>query len=279
MKILQKTGDYNIIINQETDFQMNLGWEESLAQFEEEVLEDIINPIDNYETVRYVHSPYSGITVNTGDTQTDIWYDFKFIDSTSGYTNGTDYTLVGITVDENAKMLKQSTESFFRLEFFKTPLISGTTYEPPTRINRKLAFAKNLSLPIGEKYFYTPINDNIHVPVFMGSNYKNKENMYIFWFQDDTVLNDSVLSGNTFFMTSKFFNAKDGTIMDFTTTGLTIDQEVVEYRDMYYKVNINKNDYSYKIYRYTGGTTTETDRVGNISGGTINNAIKFYEKR
>ena len=113
----------------------------------------------------------------------------------------------------------------------------------------------------------------------MGSNYKNKENMYIFWFQDDTVLNDSVLSGNTFFMTSKFFNAKDGTIMDFTTTGLTIDQEVVEYRDMYYKVNINKNDYSYKIYRYTGGTTTETDRVGNISGGTINNAIKFYEKR
>ena len=275
MEILRKPGDYNIILNQENDFQTNLGWEEGMDIFEDEVLSTIINPIDNYETVRYIHKSYSGLTGNSGDTQCDIWYKFYFIDSNNTYTNGLDYNLVGIAPKDNANMIKTSTESYFRLEFFKTPLISGTTYEPPTRINRKLVFSKNLQLPIGEKFYYNTLRQNIHIPVFMGSNYRNKENMYLFWFQDDTVLSDSTLSGNTFFMTAKFLNANDGSIIDFTTTGLTSNQQIVEQRDMYYKIVIDKTDYSYKVYNYTGGTTTEN----NLVGRGMNNSIKFYEKR
>jgi hypothetical protein len=275
MEILRKSGDFNIILNQENDFQTNLGWEEGMDIFEDEVLSTIINPIDNYETVRYIHKSYSGLTGNSGDTQCDIWYKFYFIDSNNTYTNGLDYNLVGIEPKDNANMIKTSTESYFRLEFFKTPLISGTTYEPPTRINRKLVFSKNLQLPIGEKFYYNTLRQNIHIPVFMGSNYRNKENMYLFWFQDDTVLSDSTLSGNTFFMTAKFLNANDGSIIDFTTTGLTASQQIVEQRDMYYKIVIDKTDYSYKVYNYTGGTTTEN----NLVGRGMNNSIKFFEKR
>lgn len=270
MEILRKSGDYNIIVNQENDFYTNLGWQEGMDIFEEEVLTTIINPIDNYETVRYIHEPYSGLTENSDDTQCDIWYKFYFIDSGDTYTNGLDYSLVGIPPKDNARMLKTSTESYFRLEFFKTP-----NNEPPTRINRKLVFSKNLSLPLGEKFYYNPLRQNIHVPVFMGSNYRNKENMYLFWFQDDTVLSDSTLSGDTFFMTAKFMNAIDGSIYDFTTTGLTSGQEVVEYRDMYYKIVINKTNYTYKVYNYDGGATTEEDLIGK----GMDNAIKFYEKR
>jgi hypothetical protein len=270
MEILKKSGDYNIIVNQENDFQTNLGWEEGMDIFENEVLSTIINPINNYETVRYIHEPYDvdvdGVTVN----QCDIWYKFYFIDSGSTYTNGLDYSLVGIKPKDNAHLIKATTKSYFRLEFFKTP-----NNEPPTRINRKLVFSKNLSLPLGEKFYYNTLRQNIHIPVFMGSNYKNKENMYLFWFQDDTVLSDSTLSGNTFFMTAKFFNALDGTILDFTTTGLTVNQQIVEERDMYYKIDIDKTNYTYKVYNYTGGTTTELDIVGK----SMNNSIKFYEKR
>jgi hypothetical protein len=138
-----------------------------------------------------------------------------------------------------------------------------------------LVFSKNLSLPLGEKFYYNTLRQNISIPVFMGSNYRNKENMYLFWFQDDTVLSDSILSGNTFFMTAKFFNALDGSILDFTTSGLTVDQQIVEERDMYYKIDIDKTNYSYKVYQYSGGTTTED----NLVGKGMNNAIKFYEKR
>jgi hypothetical protein len=269
MEILKKSGDYNIVINQENDFLTNLGWQEGMDIFEEEVLDTIINPIDNYETVRYIHEPYSGLTSNSGDTQCDIWFKFYFIDSVGTYTNGLDYSLVGIAPKDNAKMLKTTTESYFRLEFFKTP-----NNEAPTRINRKLVFSKNLSLPLGEKFYYNPLRQNIHIPVFMGSNYRNKENMYLFWFQDDTVLSDSTLSGNTFYMTAKFLNATDGSVLDFTTRGLSAGQQLVEYRDMYYKIVINKTNYTYKVYDYDGGTTTESDLVGK----GINNAIKFYEK-
>jgi hypothetical protein len=270
MKILRKTGDYNIIVNQENDFQTNLGWEEGMDIFEEEILSTIINPIDNYETVRFIHESYSGLTGNSDDIQCDIWYKFYFTDSNGTYTNGLDYSLVGISPKDNALMTKVSSESFFRLEFFKTP-----NNEPPTRVNRKLVFSKNLSLPLGEKFYYNTLRQNIHIPVFMGSNYKNKENMYLFWFQDDTVLSDSTLSGNTFFMTAKFMNALDGSILDFTTTELTVDQQLVEERDMYYKINIDKTNYSYKVYQYSGETTTED----NLVGKGMNNAIKFYEKQ
>jgi hypothetical protein len=271
MKILRKDTDLNILLNTETDFQTNLGWEESLKEFETEVLNDIINPIENYETVRYIHKPY----LSDGVEQTDIWFYFYF---QSGGTYVQDYTPQGISSQENENMLKQATESFFRLEFYKTPgIISGTTLvcEPPTRQNRKLIFSKNLSLPLGEKMFYNPLNGFIHLPVFRGSNYSNKENMYFFWFQDESVLTETNLSGtttsNTFFMTAKFYNAKDGTILDFANDCYSTSHTIIEQNDMYYQVDINKRDYSYQVYFYNGVVKCE-------EVGLTNKPIMFFER-
>jgi len=271
MKILRKDTDLNILLNTETDFQTNLGWEENLKEFETEILSDIINPIENYETVRYIHKPY----LSDGVEQTDIWFYFYF---QSGGTYVQDYTPQGISSQENEHMLKQATESFFRLEFFKTPgTVSGTTLicEPPTRQNRKLIFAKNLSLPLGEKMFYNPLNGYIHLPVFRGSNYSNKENMYFFWFQDESVLTETNLSGtttgNTFFMTAKFYNAKEGTILDFTNDSYSTGHTITEQNDMYYQVDINKTDYSYQVYFYNGVVKCE-------EVGLTNKPIMFFER-
>jgi len=270
MEILRKDENQNLIINKEQDFLNDLGWQENMIQFEDEVLSTIINPIENYETVRYIHKPYDTTVSGLTFSQTDIWYNFYFVSGTS-YTQ--DYNIVGIDTHENAKMLKQATQSFFRLEFYKTPHISGTTYEPPTRVNRKLSFAKNLALPLGEKYFYTGnnINEDIFFPVFMGSNYRNKENMYLFWFQDESVLSETVLSGDTFWMTTKFFNANDGTIIDFVNRPIYSNVEINEANDMYYKLVIDRTDYSYQYFRYTG---TTGDRVGESI-----DSIKFYERK
>jgi hypothetical protein len=313
MKILRKDTDLNILLNTETDFQTNLGWEESLKEFETEILSDIINPIENYETVRYIHKPYT----SSGVTQTDIWFYFYF---QSGGTYVQDYTPQGISSQENENMLKQATESFFRLEFFKTPIknwnsdstykitelvtyngntytsllnsnknnnpltssgkwvlssLNSQVYEPPTRQNRKLIFAKNLSLPLGEKMFYNPLNGYIHLPVFRGSNYSNKENMYFFWFQDESVLTETNLSGtttgNTFFMTAKFYNAKDGSITDFTNDSYSTGHTITEQNDMYYQVDINKTDYSYQVYFYNGVVKCE-------EVGLTNKPIMFFER-
>lgn len=262
MNILKINSDLNLILNSEENFKTDLGWYENLSQLEEESLDKVINVSDNYETVRYIHKPYIS---NYGLYQTDIWFYFYFLSGGTSYDGGLDYSLVNITPEENSKLLRQSTESFFRLEFFKTP-----NNEPPSRINRQLVFAKNLSLPLGERVFYDKVNDNIYVPVFTGSNYRNKENMYLFWFQDDSVLEETTLTGNTFFMTAKFYNAKTGDILDFTTTGLTSTQEVNESRDMYYKVIIDKTDYTYDVYRYNGNQ-------GSKIGETVD-PIVFFQK-
>ena len=114
MKILTNTNDLNIVLNTEQDFKTDLGWQENLAQFEDEILKDIINPAQNYETVRYIHKPY---TSSLNVEQTDIWYQFYFLsgDTISGVTTPTyvqEYEAIGITTTENEFMLRQSTESF-----------------------------------------------------------------------------------------------------------------------------------------------------------------------
>jgi hypothetical protein len=264
MNILRNNSENNLIFNNESNFKFDLGWSENFKDFENETLEKVINPIENYETVRYIHKPYSGITTNPNDLQSDIWFYFYFL---SGGTYVQDYEATGLSLLENAKMLKQSTQSFFRLEFFKT-----TNNEPPERMNRRLVFAKNLTLPLGEQFYITKNDfyEKIFVPVFNGSNYKNTENMYFFWFNDDSSFNETSLTGTTFWMTAKYFNAKDGTILDFVNTCMGPTSEVVEYRDVYYKLEIDRSDFSYQIYNYTGTTGS---RVGIKS-----NPIIFYEK-
>lgn len=263
MEILRKNSDQNLIVNPNQMFKTDLGWTDNAEMMENEILYQIINPTENYETVRYVHSPYtSGLGVN----QTDIWFYFYFLDGTNSYTNGLDYNHAGITYQENAKMLKQSTESFFRLEFYKT-----SNDEAPTNLNRRLVFAKNLSLPLSEKQFYLTLNDYIFVPVFMGSNYRNKENMYFFWFSDDTAFDETNLTGNTFYMTAKFYNSKDGSVIDFTNKSLNSGTTVNEVNDLYFKVIIDRTDFSYQIFRFDGTIGTRI--------GESNDPIKFYERR
>jgi hypothetical protein len=272
MKILVKDNDQTILLPISHQFKTDLGWTENAQQMEQEILYDIINPSENYETIRYSHSPY----VVTGSTvpfeQNDIWYNFYFLNNSGNYVQN--YEQVGITSNENAKMLKQSTESFFRLEFYKT-----NNDESPNQTNRRLVFSKNLSLPLGEKVFFIglpsghtqPLNDFVYVPVFTGSNYRNSENMYFFWFADDTPFIETNITGNTFYMTAKYYNAKDGSIIDFVNKTKSISEEIIEEEDVYYKVIINRVDYSYIIYKYEGV-------LGN-RGGTISNPINFYERR
>ena len=258
MKILKNGSDLNITLNPIQNSNIDLGWEENFKDYEDDVLRQIINPIENYETVRFTHKEYP-MPLYTSQSQCDIWYSFKFY---SGGTYNQDYQSVGITLSENSKMLKQSTESFFSLEFYKTP-----NNDLPNRTNRRLVMTRNLSLPLGERYFNTTIKDHIYIPIFTGSNFRNKENMFLFWFKDDSAFNETNLTGTTFWMTSKFYNAKDGSIMDFVTSDLG-SSDVDETNNMYYKVVIDRTNCTYQVFK-----------MNNTSIGRSGNPIMFFEKK
>ena len=59
MKILYKNIDQSLLFNTETEFRTNAGWEENFLVYQDQILKSIINPIENYETVRYIHEPYN----------------------------------------------------------------------------------------------------------------------------------------------------------------------------------------------------------------------------
>lgn len=276
MKILAKNNDQSIVISSNQMFKTDLGWTENAEQMEQEILYEIINPTENYETVRYIHSEYNQTSTISGTTfsQTDIWYNFYFLNSSGNYSQN--YEDVGITMEENSKMLKQSTESFFRLEFYKT-----NNDASPNQTNRRLVFAKNLSLPLGEKIYYIgtpsgatlPLNDFISLPVFTGSNYRNTENMYFFWFADDTPFEETNITGNTFYMTAKYYNAKDGSVIDFVNKSKNVNATTpyIEEEDVYYKVIIDRTNYSYIVYAYNGSLGTRK--------GIVTAPINFFERK
>ena len=261
MKILQNNNDRTIFINSETNFGTDLGWEENFQEFEHETLKSIINPTENFETVRYIHAEY---TSELGIEQHDLWQEFYFADSSGFHIGGLNYERVGLSAENNSKLLRTENTSFFRLEFYKVPV-----GETPNSKNRKLVFTKQLPIPMGEQIVYTPIKQKVYVPVFSGSNYRNNENMFLYWFQDDTVLEGTVLSGNTFYMAAKFYNTIDGTNIAFLNKDKDIFHSVVETEDMYRKMVINRSDYSYVIY--TG--ITEDHRGGESSSNT---PLKWY---
>lgn len=261
MNIRYTNTDKTLILTPETEFRPNLGWEENFLDYQKDILQSIINPLENYETVRYIHENYSVTIDDIPTTQCDIWYYFYFLNNQSprDYDNGLDYDLIGISPKENAKLLKETSKSFFRLEFFTTP----------NRETQKLIFAKNLSLPLGQKVFDLNLKDMISIPVFNGNNFRNTENMYLFWFSDD-----SVISELTFYMSARFFNAEDGTVTRFLNKDLNADNSGLingervgtfnkpinfyemnfsnpldEVNDQYYTIKFRRSDHSYKILR------------------------------
>jgi hypothetical protein len=79
---------------------------------------------------------------------------------------------------------------------------------------------------------------------------------------------------NTFFMTAKFFDAKNGEVIDFTNSAFSTDHTITEQNDMYYQIDFDNFERTYQIFQYNG---SKGSRIGNNNGLTIN-PINFYEK-
>jgi hypothetical protein len=127
--------------------------------------------------------------------------------------------------------------------------------------------AKTLPLPLGQKVLFKELLEDIFVPVFNGNNYRNSENMYMFWFPDT-----SIYTGTTFYMTARFFNSEDGSVNRFlNNTSKTITNSDLPSDELYYQVVFNQTNYTYKVYQYDS-TSKGLNRKGSYSS-----PINFYE--
>lgn len=257
MQILNNNQDVDLKLNMDQQFVPNLDWEGSFKEYENQITNQIINPIESFESTKYLHQPYISGPVNSDN----IWYFFYFKDNNNTYNNGLDYSLIGISPQDNSNLVKGTTSSFFRLEFYSTPNIG----------DQKLLFTKNVNITSGQKVFDLNINDFIYVPVFKSNGIYNNEISNIYWFA-----NEDVYSGLTFYMTARFFNSNDGSITQLLNKNLTTQDtlsnnvrvgtysspinfyendsnyDVTVENDFFYKVTLNRNNMTYIITTYFG---------------------------
>lgn len=96
-------------------------------------------------------------------------------------------------------------------------------------------------------------------PNFYLDHVGNQEGYYIYWYQDENLINLT-----EFYMTAKFFDAGVGTFTRFTTTPQT--QTKIPNDELYYRIIL---DYTNKLYKITN--TTDTIPITQVEWYEYNN--------
>lgn len=257
----------NIPIEIKWDF---VGQDDAVEKYQEQVVEDVVGFPGDFEILRFAHEPYSG------NTKTDIKYDFYFFGDEEGNppvnpsllvqstTDGTQwfksYIPEGFSTTDIYYYIKPFTKSFFKLDFYDTKnTISQTNYFTliiPVQQGFTTSATISTQLP----------NVPIKIPSFKLDYVGDKEGFFLYWLRDKEFYNGL----NTFYMTAKFFDAGLGVFVKMTNTpqGLIPNKFLFNpEKYFYYKVILNYETKTYKVL----DENNSDNRIGTTS------SIKWYE--
>jgi hypothetical protein len=275
-----------------------LGREEMIETFQEQITKDLLTSIKDFDVTKFSHAEYTHqkivltqqqitlINPITGQQniitislpfpisviETSINYEFNFYNNQSPVTASTssnwavDYENTGFNDNEIYYFANNFKGSFFKLDF----------YDTPTNQNQQIFLSIILPTQQGEKepgFIGPPQNLKpamVKKPKFkLDSQGADKEGYYIYWVKDKTLINL-----NEFYVSAKFFNAKNGQFIRMANTpqsqfiGISALNPNKE-KNFYYKYILNYDTYEYQVFKQLGNST---QRVG-----TITEPIKWYE--
>lgn len=260
IKILLPEGDeyINVPIEVKWDFS---GQDDSIQEYEIEMIKEIIGIANDFETLRFSHNQFL-------DESTEINYEFYFYDNVLPITANTvtpsnwgiTYLNENFTPNDIYYFTKPFTKSFFKLDFYDTP-------EDKTQKNYF-----TIILPVQQGQFQTvgispllPIVD-IRKPKFNLDFIGDKEGFFIYWLRKTDNIDI-----NEFYMSAKFFNGRTGLYSVMTNTPqsqITPNKFNFLGEDyFYYKLNLDYNSKTYEVM-----STATNLRVGNQT-----TPIKWYE--
>ena len=291
----------NIPINLETKFDIT-GQEDLIEKFSDDVLQDIINPVKDYEVSKFIHN-YD----DSGDN--GLYIAASFIDKSGESPFWIDeYYPQGFEERELVLFSNAVKNSFFKLDFFDTT----------SREKQKLQLTKIIPIYLSNLSIYDADYDGIAdyeddmvdidgdgvddntaggvsgpneqdyidefgdrfedsskltridvgtyiVPNIYSNNVKNNEVSDLFVFKSL-----STKPFNEFYMGCRFFNAKTGDVVRMTNDPL-VDSGINPKKDFYYKVKLDRQKLTYEIYDYSDGV--EGERVGDSE----DNPLMFYQ--
>lgn len=265
---IQTVNDQFINIPIEIKFDME-GREDLINEWENDVIEEILNPINDFEITKFAHKEYYVNNV----MRTDINYEFYFFDylitpSAATLSNwASDYENASFTDTEIYYFANSFKGSFFKLDFYDTNITESQTL----LLSVIIPTQQGLKEPgtIGPPLNQTQVE--VKKPKFvLDYSGADKEGFFIYWLK-----NRSYIDRNEFYVSAKFFNAKKGQFIRLINTPqstfngqnrFNIDKS--EY--FYYKYQLNYQTNQYEVYEYDNG-------VGNLQRIGTTNPIKWYE--
>lgn len=271
-KIIKQEEEY-INIPLQINFD-NLGREDLIEQFEDEVISEIINSIDDFETLRFSHSEWSFTQANTTTNGTSANYEFYFYDNNTNVTASTinnwntDYENATFTDSEIYYFANSFKGSFFKLDFYDSPQNETQTLILSLIIPTQQGLKE--SGTVGPPLNQTTVQ--VKKPKFvLDSTGSDKEGFFIYWLK-----NKNYLTANEFYVSAKFFNAKIGEFVrlinkpqsDFSGQNM-FNLDKIQY--FYYKYVLDYDTNEYMVYSYNANLQN-SQRVG-----TGNTPIKWYE--
>jgi hypothetical protein len=250
----------NIPIEMKWDF-LDRGMD--LDTFQEKTSRDVLNLDKDFEVTRFAHSNKTN-PVNAN--LTDINYEFYFVStavtapSIANAVWEADYRVQGFPEREIYYFANPFKKSFFKLDFYDSPLQSGQTNYFTIIIPTQQG--STLTTNIGSLK-----NVKIKRPIFKLDYVGDKEGFFIYWLKRRDFLNLK-----TFYMSAKFFDAKSGIYIKMmnrkqTQIGGTNYFNFKPENYFYYRVELDYSDYTYKVY----------DTQTNLNVGGSGNSIKWYE--
>jgi hypothetical protein len=243
------------------------------------VLEEIINPVEDFETTRYSHTQW--LTVNN-EPKTSTTYEFFFFNRTIDVNNTTpantnmwvsSYNYVDPSVYQTYSGISfTNKEMYYYANSFKRSFFKLDFYDSKQPENQRLYFTLVIPTQQGEKQgvdIGTPSVPKpviIRTPTFNLDFIGDKEGYFIYWLKSR-----EYIDVNTFYMSAKFFNAKTGQFVRMINRPQSEMSETFKFNKteyFYYKVDLDVNNYQYQVFQGYG----LGNRVGQLTNG-----IKWYE--
>jgi hypothetical protein len=247
-----------------------LGLDQSIDEYEANIIKEVTGTYGDFEVTRFAHAPItvSDPNSNTPFEFTDIKYEFNFysggsLSSTTSWENS--YIKEGFTPQEIYYYTNNFSNSFFKLDLYDNVDEKRQT----NYITIIIPTQQGLTMPAIMQR--TPVN--IKKPYFVLDYVGDKEGFFIYWLKKRNFLNIK-----TFFMTAKFYDAKNGyftKMMNMPQSSIVGDKFTFDSTQyFYYRVELDYEKQNYQVFSMNKKQTLYSN-LGDRAGATI--PIKWYE--
>jgi hypothetical protein len=263
------------LINKELVIPIQLTWDylgldQSIDEYEANIIKEVTGTYGDFEVTRFAHAPIA-VSDPYSDNAfefTDIQYEFNFFSggslsaSTSWRNN---YISEGFTPQEIYYYTNNFTNSFFKLDLYDNVDEKRQTNYITIIIPTQQGLTMDTTMQ------RTPVK--IKKPYFVLDYVGDKEGFFIYWLKKRNFLNIK-----TFFMTAKFYDAKNGyftKMMNVPQSSIVGDKFTFDSSQyFYYRLELDYEKQNYQVFNMNP-TQTLYSNLGGRAGATI--PIKWYE--